>query len=280
MADQLMLSTGELSALIPEKWSQTYYDVLLAKLPFNDSVATDYQGEINELGDTVNVQTIPEFAIGNELAEGASNDAESLTVTTQQLVANRRIVKDFIVTKKSLLQSIPFVDKLEEHAAYAIMKKVHSIIVSTISPSASAPDHQISFDSGTTLALVDILEAKELLDNQDVPEEMRKGVTAVPQANDLFNITGFTSRDFIPAGSPLTEGAINTPVLGFEMKHTSLLTNTAYFFHPSFMQMAMQQELDVQIYDLGSEGKRAQRVNSDILFAIKQFDDERVVQIS
>jgi hypothetical protein len=129
MADQLMLSTGELSALIPEKWSQTYYDVLLAKLPFNDSIASDYQGEINELGDTVNVQTIPEFAIGNELAEGASNDAESLTVTTQQLVANRRIVKDFIVTKKSLLQSIPFVDKLEEHAAYAIMKKVHSIIV-------------------------------------------------------------------------------------------------------------------------------------------------------
>lgn len=275
-----MLSTGELSALIPEKWSQTYYDVLLAKLPFNDSIATDYQGEINELGDTVNVQTIPEFAIGNELAEGASNDAESLTVTTQQLVANRRIVKDFIVTKKSLLQSIPFVDKLEEHAAYAIMKKVHSIIVATISPSASAPDHQIAFDSGTTLALADILEAKELLDNQDVPEENRMGVTAVPQANDLFSITGFVSRDFIPAGSPLTEGAINTPVLGFTMKHTSLLTNTAYFFHPSFMQMAMQQELDVQIYDLGSEGKRAQRVNSDILFAIKQFDDERVVQIS
>lgn len=280
MADQLMLSSGELSALVPEKWSATFYDILLAKLPFNDSIASDYEGELRELGDTVNVSQIPEFAEASELAEGASNDAESLTVANIQLIANRRIVKDFIVTKKSLLQSISFVDKLEEHAAYSIMKKVHSIIIATISPSASAPDHDIAFDSGTTLALADILEAKELLDDADVPEEGRVMVNAVPQQNDLFNISSFVSRDFIPAGSPMTAGAIATPVLGFMTKSTSLLTNTSYCFHPSFMQMAMQQDMDVNIYDLGSEGKRAQRVNSDILFAIKQFDNKRVVKLS
>lgn len=280
MADQIMLSSGELSAIVPEQWSAAYYDTLLAKLPFNDSIARDYQGEISELGNKVYVSQVPEFAEGEELAEGAANDAEALTVSQLSITINKRVVKDFIVTKRSLLQSIDFVDKLQDHAAYAIMKKIHSIILATISPSASAPDHDIAYDAGTTLALADILEAKELLDDQDVDEADRVMINGTAAANDLFNITGFTSRDFIPAGSPLTSGAINTPVLGFEAKMTSLVTNQSYLFHPSFMQMAMQQDLAVNVYDLGSSGERSQRVNSDVLFGISQFDNKRIVKLS
>jgi hypothetical protein len=280
MADQIHKASSELSALIPEVWSQRLYDVLLAKLPFNGSISRDYEGEIRELGDTVRIQTIPEFDQANELAEGAKADADAVTVTTQSLVINKRLVKDFICTKKGLLQSIEHVDKLREHAVYAIMKKMQSIIIANISPSASAPDHQIAFDSGTTLALADILEAKELLDSADVPSEMRKGISGVAQMNDLFNISGFTSRDFIPAGSPVTSGEFATPFLGFEMDMTSELGNVAYFFHPTFMTLAVQQDLDVQVYDLGNEGKRASRVNTDLLFGLKQLGDDRVVSIS
>lgn len=190
MADQIMTAGSEFSVIVPEVWSARTYEVLLAKLPFNDSIDRSYEGEIRDLADTVNINSIPEFSAADELQEGARADAEALTVTSQQLVINKRLVKDFIVTKKAQLQSLEVMDKLRDHAAYSIMKKMQSIIISTISPSASAPDHQIAYDSGSTLALADILEAKELLDEQDVPDEMRKGIVDVPQYNDLFNITG------------------------------------------------------------------------------------------
>ena len=44
--------------------------------------------------------------------------------------------------------------------------------------------------------------------------------------------------------------------------------------------MAVQKELGVMVYDLGVEGKRGIRVNSTILFGLKQLDNKRVVSIS
>jgi len=96
----------------------------------------------------------------------------------------------------------------------------------------------------------------------------------------LFNITGFTSRDFIPAGSPLTSGSIQTPLAGFSMKMTNVIGNTSYWFHPSFLTLAIQDQLSISLYDLGVEGTRGSRINVDLLAGIKQLDSNRVVSIA
>ena len=279
MADEMMKTSAEVSAIVPQVWSQRYYEVLLADLPFNSLISKDYEGEIQNLGDTVKIPTMPEFDEAIELAEGDRADADSLTVTTQSLVINRRVVKDFIVTNKALLQSIPFVEKLKEMAAYAINKKIQAIIISLIVPSVS-PDHTIAYDSGTTMALADLLEAKELLDNQNVPMSNRQLVLGSAQLNDIFNITGFTSSDFVASGSPLQTGELPAQLLGFKPNFTTVVGNVATLFHPSFMTMAAQQGMQVKEYDLGVDGIRAQRVNTDTLIGIKQLSDVRVVQLS
>lgn len=272
-----MTAGSNLSAIIPEVWSQRYYDVLLADLPFNSIISTDYEGEIQDLGDRVNIPTFPEFDEGEELEEDARSDAKAVTVTSQQLVINKRVVKDFIVTKKAILQSQPHMDKLRELAVYAILKKIQSTIIATIVPNAATPDHTIAYDSGTTLGLADILEMKELLDDQDVPATERHSVLGSAQTNDIFNITGFTSRDFLLAGSPLQSGLIPAQLLGFMPHFTTVVgASTSYWFHRSFMTMASQQGMDVREYDLGVDGKRATRVNLDTLYGLKQLDGLRV----
>lgn len=279
MANEIMDTTSN-AAIIPEFWSAKFYPTLMEKLPFNDLVAQDYAGEISDLGDTVNASTFPQFDVAVEASEGAAVDADSVTPTGIQLVIDKRIVKDFILTKKALQQSIEHQNKLRDLAIHAIMKKMQSLIIAAIVPSASAPDHAIAYDSGSTLALADILEAKELLDDAEVEELGRKMVVGSAQSNDLFNITGFTSRDFIPAGSPLTEGAIKTPVMGFDFDWTSEAGAVSYFFQPMFMQIAVQQNPEVKEYDLGGDGVRAKRVNVDVLMGLKQFSDLRVVSVS
>lgn len=268
------------TAIIPEKWSARFFEVLRPTLPFIESVNYDYEEEITDLGDLVNISQIPDFSDATELAEGAAGDTDAVTVTGQQLTINKRTYKDFKVTKKAQLQSLSFVDSLEEKAVFAINKRMHQVIIDNIVPSAAAPDHQIAYDAATTLALADILEVKELLDAADVPMENRYMTLGSAQWNDLYNITGFTSRDFIPTGSPLSSGQFQTDILGFMPRMTTVVGNTAYFHHKSFLTVAMQQMLNVSVHDLGPSGIRALRTNSDILWGLKQLDNKRVVTLS
>ena len=278
--DTIMNSSANLSAINPEVWSQRWYDVLLAELPFNSVVARDYEGEIKALGSVVHINSIPEFGDAEDLAEDGAADADGITVAQQDLTINKQIVKDFIVTDKALLQSLPFMDKLRELAIYAINKKVQRYIIEASIPSASAPDHSIAYDSGTTLALADMLEGKELLDNADVPGSDRHAVMGSAQVNDLFNITGFTSRDFLMAGSPMQSGQIPDGLLGFRPHFTTEVANTSYWFHRSYFTMAAQKELEIKEFDLGVTGKRASRVNITTLAGFKLLDSVRLVSLS
>lgn len=279
MSDEIMRAGTELAGLVPELWSAKFYPTLLEKLPFNASVSRDYEGEIKDLGDIVNINDFPQFDPAIEILEDERADADSVTANVQQLTINKQVVKDFIITKKAQAQSIDAMNNLRDLALHSILKKMQSVIIAAIVPSASAPDHQIAYDSGSTLALADLLEAKELLDTQDVEEMGRFLVTGAAQYNDLFNISGFTSRDYIPAGSPLTAGAIATPVLGMDVKWTTEVGTTTYCCHPLFMSLAVQQSPEVNVYDLGVDGKRGMRVNMDVLFGVKQLSNLRVVSI-
>ena len=61
---------------------------------------------------------------------------------------------------------------------------------------------------------------------------------------------------------------------------TSELGDVAYLFHPSFFTMAVQDQLAINVYDLGVDGQRATRVNCGLLYGQKQLDDTRVVKLS
>lgn len=281
MADQVMKGSAELAALIPEMWSSAFYPTLLEALPFNSVVARDYEGDIRQLGDTVNISEFPQFDEAEEIAEDQKADADAVTVAGTQLIINKQVVKDYIVTDRALIQTLEHANALRDLSFHAIMKKMQSIIIAEIVPSPSAPDHSISYDSGTTLALADILEAKELLDEADVPDDgTRQMILGSAQWNDIFNITGFTSRDFVQTVGVLETGALPSRLLGFNPKMTTEAGNVATLFHPMFMELAVQRELDVQIFNQGVEGKRSMRVNNTILFGLLQQSDVRVVTIS
>jgi len=279
MADQIMTAGSELSVIVPEVWSSKFYDVLLADLPFEAIISKDYEGEISTLGDQVRISTFNEFADAQEIVEGQRNDAEASTATQQSLVINSEIVKDFIVTNRAQMQSLPHMDKLRDLAIYSIQKKIQAKIIALSVPSASAPDHQISYDSGSTLGLADLLEAKELLDSQDVPMENRHVVMGAAQLNDIFNITGFMSSDFAASGG-LNSGMVSSPLLGFMPHFTTEVGSVTHLFHSSYFTMASQQGISVEVHDLGSQGVRGMRVNVGWLGGFKQLDSKRIVEIA
>lgn len=277
MSDQIMTAGNQLNVIVPQVWSQRWYDVLLADLPFNSVVSRDYEGEIQNLGDTVRISSFPEFSNADELAEDAAADADAITVVQQSLVINKRIKKDFIISNQAQLQSLPAMDKLRELAIYSIGKRFQRIIIGDVAPVSG---NAIAYVTSNTLALADILAAKKLLDAANVPMGDRHMVLGSKQTNDIFNITGFTSSDFVLAGSPLTSGQVGGMLLGFMPHMTTEVGAVSYFFHKSFYTVAAQQGLNINMYDLGNLGTRATRVNVDTLCGFKQLDGKRVVTIS
>ena len=280
MADQVMTAASEFSAIVPEKWSANFFETLLESLPMSSLISRDYEGEIQDLGDTVNISTVVQWDDAEILDEDGRADAEAQTITGQQLVINKRAVKDFIVTRRALLQSLTAMDQLQNMAIFALNKKIQREILDATIPSAAAPDHQIPYDAGTTLALADLLEGKELLDTALVPQENRWAVMDSPQMNDIFNITGFTSSDFLLSGAPIQTGQVPSALLGFQPRMTTEANGITHLFHPSYLTLAVQEGMKVQEFDLGVDGKRATRVNVDTLFGLKQLDNKRVVTIS
>lgn len=280
MSDALITKATEVSVLVPSIWSKNYYDVLLASLPFEPLISRDYEGEISTVGDRVKISTVPEFADATVEGEADQTDADAVTVTQQELVINYDVRKDFKITNRASLQAISFVDKLKLLAIYSIQKKIQSLIISLIVPSASGPDHQIAYDSSTTLALADILEVKELLDTADVPSADRHVVLGPAQLNDIFNIAGFTSSDFVAGANALTSGDIPARLLGFMPHFTTEVGNVSYWFHQSFMGIASQKGMTTKEYDQGFTGLRATRINNDTLLGIKQLDNTRVATLS
>jgi hypothetical protein len=280
MADNMHTAGVEFDALTPEVWSPAFYPVLLESLPMNSSIATNYAGEIANLGDTVNIVSFPQFQVAETIMENQKVDADAVTATKTQLVVNKQVVKDFIISDRASVQSIDASNQLRDLAFHAILKRMHQIIVSLVAPSTSAPDHTIAFDSGTTLGLADILEVKELLDGADVPDDGSRvmGLGAA-QWNDVFNISGLTSRDFVSADGVMSSGSLPGRVMGFIPKLSSEFGNTSYFFHPMFMQMAVQQALNVKVYDQGVSGYRSTRINCSILFGVKQISNLRVATL-
>lgn len=276
--DDIMTVDNEFSAVVPEIWSASWYPTLLERLPWASSVGRTYESAIQALGDTVNITIFPQFPEARDLAEGSRNDAQKITLGNAQLLINKQTVQDFIVTARSERQGMDVQTKLMELAFFSIMKKMQKNIIAAIAPSAADPDHVVPYASGTTLGLSDWIEVKGLLDAQNVSEFGRKAILDSPQLNNLFNISGFMSRDFVPTSQAMQSGAISTPVLGFEVLWTTVADGVSTFFSPEFLQIAVQENPMPKIFDLGSDGQRAKRVNMTVLYGIKQVDGTRVVQ--
>lgn len=277
MADELMTAGGDLSVIIPEYWSATWFDVLLQAIVFQDCISQDYAGTIANLGDTVNVTQFPEFDDAYEFQENEAVPADSLAPSQIQLVVNKRVAKDFIITNQAVIQGLDAQMKLRDLAFYSIMKRMQKIIIENTV--AKTTTHALSYTSGTTLALADFLAVKEALDTSDVPDANRFSVHGAAQWNDFWNITGFTSRDYIPGSDMNSSGSLPGRLLGFLPKMTNAASTSSYFFHRTYMQMAVQKNPLPKVYDKGGEGVRALRVNMDVLFGVKQFDNERVATL-
>jgi PHD/YefM family antitoxin component YafN of YafNO toxin-antitoxin module len=277
MPDSVSTAAGSLADLVQTKWSSKFDLNLNDRIVFNSIVRRDYEGDLS-MGGTVKIPSLADVTATN-LTEGAANSAVSVTASTVPLVVNRRAAVDFVITDQAQLQSVAFMDKAEEIALAAIAREIQDYIISIFIPSASAPDHQIAFDSGTTLQDADLLEALDLEKAADWPESGLYMVTGGAQFNDLLNVSKFYTRDLSGGPADIVSGAVLAPIYGHQVAWSSAVGNKALLWHESGLQMVIQKGVNVNFYDMGAQGQRATRMTVDVLYGAVVVDDERLISI-
>ena len=270
----------EWSDFIGEAWSILMYPELLPNLPKAGSFLRQYEGEIRNMHDTVNVLTL-NSATGEELTDDtAVFNPEAISTVKQQIIVDRRWAASFEISDASETQSIHTEAQLRDALVKGVAKKIEAYVLSLMVPSAAAPDHDIAPAAASDLAVADLAEMARLFDVQNVPEDNRYLFLSPNYYSDLITKSALQSSDFQPS-SPVVTGKLHPQLYGFNVvKDRSLTGDLGYATHTSAISMILQQSLRVKSSDMHAAKYFARVLSADLLGAGKLLDDKRIIKIS
>ncbi len=271
-----MLTKAEYSPIVKQVWSSEFYKELRVQLGIAALIQNEYEGEIASWGDTVKVQTISTPGRAQILtSDNEAYDPQIPVITNQDLVVNKRAVYPVDITDWARYQANPkYQDEIREIIVHEIARAVDETILSTIAAGSDA-----SGITAMTKAL--FAQAARVQDVNLVPSAGRIAIIDPFYKEDLLGVNEILSRDFNASSSVFMDGTLKDPIYGYKVYVSNLLpANTAYFWHPSFMQIAVQEGADYKEIDLeGSTNVPSKRVRGMNLFGLKQFDANRCYKI-
>lgn len=274
-----MLTKAEYSAIVKEEWSREFYKELRPQLGIAGLVENRYEGYIKDWGDTVKVQQFQTPGRAQILtSDNEAYDAQIPVITNVDLKVDLSAVYPVDITDWAKYQANPaYQGEIREIIVHEIARAVDETVLNAIAPISANIN---TGNAAMTKAL--IAEQDRKLSVLNVPSQGRICIMDPHYKEDLIQINEILSRDFSPTSSVFMDGVLKDPIYGFKVYISNLLpANTALFFHPSFMQVAVQEGADYKEMDLeASTNVPSKRVRGKNLFGLKQFDAERVTKVT
>lgn len=263
----------EVTNQVQKYWAPQFTKKLRENLLLGSLVNKDYIGSIAAQGDTVRVSSLTDFT-GQLLTVGTNADAftpEAAAMTHIDIKADKRAVAsvEFVSTAELQSQLSHNNPAVMDSMMFAINRQINAHLVSLISPSVAAPDHVLN---SVTDLNASQLNAIRLLAAQAKWPDMPGwyGLIDPSYYSDLLNAVTLTSSDYGASDAPMVGGKIGLKRFGFNLfEDNSKSVDTALFFHPAFMHMVMQTEVQIKISDLHSNLKFATVMSADVIFGAK-----------
>lgn len=251
-----MANTGltEVAATVEEIVSAEIQDVLTASLVVPGTIM-DMSASV---GPGMDKLKIPRFSNFTVVTKSSGTDLTSATQTfsTDDLDLDLHQAIAFTIEDIAELQSkINVSQEFVNQAGRDLAAKIDDEVINQASDgmalsaniSSAAPDHIIAFDSGSTLTKADILSARELLNEANVPMSDRTLLAAPSQESALMAISEFTRVDESGGSQALRNGMIGR-LFGFDVVVSSQAPDSdgPLFYHRSTSAFARQQAVRVR----------------------------------
>lgn len=290
------ITTTTAAVFVPEIWSADVRLATEANLVMAKLVNRQFEGDINQYGDTVHVGDISNLTAQDKAAD-TDVSFETVTETEFTLTINKHKYVAFKVEDIVKIQSkIDLRARYTEKAGYALAKQVDTDLLGLYSGLSQSVG-----SAGVDITDATLLSAILLLDNADAPAGDRALVIAPSQMNALLGIDKFVRADavgYLAAMSPIVTGALakgsfdptkvkgyfgqiygisvyvstNVPTTG-----TSPVSTHNLLFHKDAFALAMQENIRIQSdYNIRS---LATEVVADCLYGVGEFRDTFAVEV-
>lgn len=257
---------------IQKYWSPLFTKQLRESLLLGSLVDKKYDGEIKRQGDTVRVSQInaPSGELKTVGVDADSFSTQAISTSYVDIVADKRAIaayefQDLVELQSQISRENP---EVMESLKYAMAKQINDYLYSLVNPSTSAPDHLIN---GVTDFNASQLSAARVLAAQAKwPQNPAWYALLDPQYyGDLLNAQTLTSSDYV-SDQPVVGGVIGTRRFGFQIfEDNSRSADFALLFHPDFLHMVTQQEVQIKISDLHAQKKFGVVMSVDLVFGAK-----------
>lgn len=270
---------------ISKQWSPMMTKELRENTLLIGAVNKDYEGEIRQKGDTVYVSQL-NAPTGQNLDVDVDADSfatESMSTSRVTIRANRRAVAAYDIEDIVDLQSELDKDSSEVYEAlkFSVEKQINDYLYSLVSPSTSAPDHEISSVTDLNFAQ---LSAIRVLAGEAKWNKLKPWWALCSPAyyGDLMDDATLSSTDYGAADTPVIQGEIALKRMGFNIYEDNSRTGDyGLFFHPDFLHLAMQTELRFKLSDQHSNKRFGYVLSADIVYgaALGIDGDEKHIRV-
>lgn len=260
---------AEVQDQVQKFWSPLFMDELKASMLIGALVNKEYEGSIQQQGDTVKVSQI--ITPTGENRSGADMDSfntEQLQTRKVEISANRRAVAALEVGSLVEIQSQlgGQESKIRQALVDAVNKQINDYLYSLVAPSTSAPDHlrnSISAFDKTELLAVRLLASQAKWGKAN-----NKFILADPSYyNDLIGDTNLVNKDYGAEDAPVVGGQLAIPRYGFNiLEDDGLAVDQALIFHPDFMHLVTQTQVQFKISDQHVNKKFGYIISADIIY--------------
>jgi len=164
-----------LDNFIPEIWSARLLRHLDKNLIFKTLVNTDYEGEIKEYGDTVKIGQIGDVDVSDYVPNTDLADPQTLDGSQKLLTIDKAKSFNFQIDDVDKAQTHPkIMDKAMLRAGYAVANNIDQVIADLWSSAGTTTTvADIGHASGDILAYDVVVDAKQKMDELNIPEEGR-----------------------------------------------------------------------------------------------------------
>lgn len=211
-----------LNNFIPELWSDTILAALRKNLVYGALFNSDYQGQINQMGDTVRINAIGDITISNYTKDTDINPPQSLTDAQTMLTISQAQYYNFEVDDVDAAQAHPEVmTEAMSWAAYKLALTMDSyfagfytdaitsnLIGSSGSPVTPVVATQTNVGGGTTVYDY-LVVLNQYLTQQGVPKTGRWCVIPAWVTTYLTQDIRFTSFNTADARLTITTGKLD-----------------------------------------------------------------------
>lgn len=249
-----MTNVTDVSNQVKKVWGPITFDEFLETAVLPSLVNREFDGQINQQGDTVYVSQINELTAQRR----ATSDEAATTFESQKIGTSRvSVVADQVFSIAVELSNLAVLQSQLGEADSAIragmikalQKSVNTYLYSLVSPSTSAPDHSIA--SVTDFNESEFARARLLASQANWPDADRFLLLDPSYYNDALAVAALTSADYA-ADAPKIGGKFTFQRYGFtviEDNTDGLLTagaatgtaDAGLWFHKSFMHLVLSQ---------------------------------------